>query len=92
MNNYIVDENNTNIRIDQYLSSVTEYSRSKVVKLIKNGLVLVDDEIVKPSYMVKHLDNIQIIGELKEELDVVPENIPLDIIYEDDDVIVVNKP
>jgi len=92
MNNYIVDENNTNIRIDQYLSSVTEYSRSKVVKLIKNGLVLVDDEIVKPSYMVKYLDNIQIIGELKEELDVVPENIPLDIIYEDDDVIVVNKP
>ena len=98
MNNYVVDESNANVRIDQYLSSVTEYSRSKIVKLIKNGLVLVDDETVKPSYIVKSLDNIQIIGELKEnasekeKIDVIPENIPLDILYEDDDVIVVNKP
>ena len=91
MNNYIVDENNENKRIDQYLSSVTEYSRSKIVKLIKNGLVLVDNEIVKPSYIVKLDDNIQIIGELEENIDIIPENIELDIIYEDSDVIVVNK-
>ena len=92
MNNFIVDEGDSNVRIDQYLSSVTDYSRSKVVKLIKNGLVLVDDEVIKPSYIVKALDNIQIIGELQEQTDVVPENIPLDILYEDNDVIVVNKP
>jgi len=92
MNSYIVDENFNNIRIDQFLAQNSELSRSKIVKLIKDGLVLVDEEIVKPSYNVKTGDTIEIIGELKENTDVIPENILLDIIYEDSDVIVVNKP
>lgn len=91
MNNYIVEEEFNNARIDQFLAQSSEYSRSKIVKLIKNGLVLVDDEIVKPSYIVKTGETVQIIGELVEDSDVTPENIPLDIYYEDDDVIIVNK-
>ncbi len=92
MNNYIVEEEFNNSRIDQFLAQMKEYSRSKIVKLIKEGLVLVDDEIVKPSYNVKTGENVKIIGELNESTDVVAENIPLDIFYEDDDVIIVNKP
>ena len=92
MNNYIVEDKDNNLRIDQYLAQVSDYSRSKVAKLIKEGLVLVDDEIVKPSYNVKTGENIQIIGELNENTDVIPENIPLNIFFEDDDIIIVNKP
>lgn len=92
MNNYIVDDGNNNVRLDQYLCKVTNYSRSKIVKLIKEGLVLVDDKQIKPSYIVKTGENIQIVGELKQETNLIKENIPLDIIYEDDSVIVVNKP
>jgi len=92
MNNYIVDEEFNNCRIDQFLAQKSNYSRSKIVKLIKNELVVVDDEIVKPSYNVKTGESIKIIGELIENTDITPENIPLDIYYEDDDVIIVNKP
>ena len=83
MNNFVVDESNANVRIDQYLSSVTDYSRSKVVKLIKNGLVLVDDETIKPSYIVKVLDNIQIIGELKDKeyMDYILSKLKCDVIF-----------
>jgi len=92
MNSYIVEDEFNNIRIDQFLSQVSNYSRSKIVKLIKAGLVLVDEEIVKPSYNVKSGENVKIIGELQENTDIKPENIPLNIYYEDDDVIIVNKP
>lgn len=92
MNEYIVTEEDRGLRIDQYLSKTTDYSRSKIVKMIKEGLILVDDISVKPSYTVKENDNINIIGELNESTDIIPEDIPLNIIYEDNDVLVVNKP
>ncbi len=92
MDNYIVTEETSGMRIDQFLSEKTEFSRSKIVKMIKENLILVDEEIVKPSYIIKNGQTISIIGLLNETTDIVPENIPLDIIYEDDDVIVVNKP
>ena len=92
MNNYIVTDEFNNIRVDQFLSTMTDYSRSKINKMIKEKLILIDDEIVKPSYLLKSGENIQIIGELDEKTDVIPENIPLDIFYEDDYVIIVNKP
>ncbi|MBQ7140590.1 MAG: RluA family pseudouridine synthase [Bacilli bacterium] len=92
MNEYIVTDEEKGLRIDQYLSKITDYSRSKIVKMIKEGLILVDDISVKPSYIVKQNDNINIIGELNESTDITPENIPLNIVYEDDDVLVVNKP
>lgn len=92
MNDYIVTEETSGMRIDQFLSEKTEFSRSKITKMIKENLVLVDEEVVKPSYIIKDGQTISIIGLLNETTDIIPENIPLDIIYEDEDVIVVNKP
>lgn len=92
MNEFIVSEEYNKNRIDKYLASVSDYSRSKIVKLIENNFVLVDDEIIKKSYTVNTGDVITITNELDNETDILPENIELDIVYEDDDVIVVNKP
>lgn len=88
----IIIEESINERIDSYLSKNTDYSRSKIVKMIENGCILVNDKEVKNSYTLK-LGDVITIGDYKEEeMNIEPENIPLDIIYEDDDVIVVNKP
>ena len=87
----IIDENNVGIRIDKYLTDNTEYTRSKIQKMIDNGNILVNRKEVKSSYILKENDKIDI-DEYSEEVDIVPENIPLDIYYEDDDLIVVNKP
>lgn len=78
-------------RIDKYLGENTEYTRSKIQKMIENKNVTVSGKEVKPSYILKENDMVEI-TEYIEETDVLPENIPLDIYYEDDDLIVVNKP
>ena len=79
-------------RIDQYLMSYLDMSRSKIQDLIKNKIILVNNKECKSSYNLKETDQITI-GEIPNEtMDVKAENIPLDIVYEDDDVIVVNKP
>lgn len=84
-----VEENN--IRIDQYLVNKLDYSRSKIEKLIKNKNILVNEKEIKKSYILKENDVITI-NEIEEEtMDVEPEKMDLDIVYEDDDVIVVNK-
>ena len=88
----VIIEEEVNERIDSYLSKNTEYSRSKIVKMLKDNIILVNDKEVKSSYVLKQGDSISI-GEYKEEeMSIEPEDIPLDIVYEDDDVIVVNKP
>ncbi len=79
------------IRIDQYLVSKLNYSRSKIEKLIKNDKILVNDKKIKKSYLLKENDVIKI-DEIKDEvIDITPEEMDLDIVYEDDDLIVVNK-
>ena len=80
-----------NKRIDKYLNDETEISRTLITKMLKAGAILVNDEVVKPSYSVKENDIITIEDDYQEDITIVAENIPLDIIYEDDDVIVVNK-
>lgn len=85
-----VNENGS--RIDKYLMNNTDYSRSYIQKLIDNGMILVNGKEVKSSYLVKENDVISINDELGIEMDVVPENIPLDIVYEDDYLMVINKP
>ena len=85
----IVDKND--IRIDKYLDEKLEYSRSKIEKLIKNKDILVNDKEIKKSYLLKENDKIYINDIPEEELTVEPEKMDLDIVYEDDDVIVVNK-
>ena len=87
----IVEINDSGKRIDKYLNENTEYTRSKIQKMIDNGNILVNDIKVKDSYKVKENDYITIEA-LEETTDILPENIPLDIYYEDDDLIVVNKP
>ena len=77
-------------RIDTFLAKTLNISRSKAVKLIENN-VLVNDKKVKNSYLVKENDKISIIDYIEEEMKAVPEKMDLDIVYEDDDVIVVNK-
>lgn len=87
----IIDSENKNKRIDKYLCDNTEYTRSKVQKMIENGNILVNGNKVKDSYKLKENDAITI-EEYACDTDILPENIPLDIYYEDDDLIVVNKP
>ena len=78
-------------RLDKYLLDKIEVSRSKLQKMINNGNVLVNGNKVKNSYVVKIDDEIAIDENYQEKIDILPENIALDIVYEDDDLLVVNK-
>lgn len=78
-------------RLDKYLLDKIEVSRIKLQKMIENGNVLVNGNKVKNSYVVKIDDEITIDENYQEKIDILPENIPLDIVYEDDDLLVVNK-
>ncbi len=78
------------IRLDKYLQDKLDCSRSKIQKMIDDGDILVNDKVVKSNYLLK-LDDKIIINFQDEKIDIVPENIDLDIYYEDDDVIVINK-
>ena len=81
-----------NIRIDKYLIDKLNVSRSKVQKLIDNDNVLVNGKVIKASYIVKIDDVISVDTNLLEDVNIVPEDIKLDIVYEDDYLLVVNKP
>ncbi|SDZ81885.1 23S rRNA pseudouridine1911/1915/1917 synthase [Pseudobutyrivibrio sp. ACV-2] len=81
------------IRIDKFLAAnIPEKSRSYYQKSIDNGFVLVNGKQVKSKYQTKLGDEIIVSFEPVKEIDIIPEDIPIEILYEDDDVIVVNKP
>ena len=80
------------IRIDKYLQEHTDYSRSLIQKMIESEYILVNDKPTKPNYLIRENDIITIKEGFVKETSVEPENIQLDIIYEDDDLIVINKP
>ncbi len=86
-------ETETNERIDKFLSiQMEELSRSYVQKLIKDGNVKVNGKLVKANYKLSYDEWIQVtIPELTSP-DILPENIPLDILYEDEDILIINKP
>ncbi len=88
----VVDNLEEEIRIDKYLSENEEldFTRSKIQKLIDEGNILVNNKIVKNSYKLQSNDEITI-DDKEQALEIKAEDIPIDIIYEDDDVIVVNK-
>ena len=90
MEKIVVNENID--RLDKYLSNNTEHSRSLLTKLINKGFVLVNGKKEKASYKVKENDEIEILDGFKEEVDIIPVKMDLDIVYEDDDVMVINKP
>ena len=86
----LVTDLEENIRIDKYLSDNTDFTRNKIQKLIDENNILVNNKKIKASYKVSNNDEILIIDE-EELIDIKAEDIPIDIVYEDDDVIVVNK-
>lgn len=93
----VVDEVNKNVRIDKYLTSVCEnmdhgeLSRSYIQTLVKDNAVTVNGKVVKANYKVAVKDTVVFTIPKPRELEIEPENIPLDILYEDDDIIVINK-
>lgn len=88
----VVDEGLTG-RIDKQLGHhFNQFSRSQLQKWIKDGHVLVNGKQVKSKYQLAVGDQVEIVPEQPQKIDLEPEDIPLDIVYEDDDVIVVNKP
>ena len=89
---YRTEKENEGERLDSFLASVTDMTRSAAAKAIEKGQVLVNGAPSQKKYSVKSGDEIFIEETEPEEYDVIPENIPLDIVYEDDMIIVINKP
>ncbi|MFA7106572.1 MAG: S4 domain-containing protein, partial [Candidatus Izemoplasmatales bacterium] len=90
---YLVKDTDTLDRIDRFLTErIESLSRSTIKKLIDEGQVTINQEPVKASYKVKIDDLIEINEVDLSETTVVPVKMNLDIVYEDDDVLVINKP
>lgn len=88
-----IDESDENKRLDSYLSEITpDFSRSKLQNFIKNGNVFINGINKKPSYILKEGDKIDFELPQEQELKIEPQNIPLDIVYEDENMLVINKP
>lgn len=89
----IVDEQCGGMRIDAYLGVNTEFSRSRVADLMSDGAVCVGGKVItKPSYKVSAGQHIELAVPQVKSVDIVPQNIPLDILYQDADVVIINKP
>ena len=92
-----IDKTQEGERIDKFLSDMLSsdertYSRSYIQKLIETGNVCVNDKNTKTGYKISYNDLIKVMIPYPEDINIVAENIPLDIVYEDDDIILVNKP
>lgn len=81
------------IRIDKYLSErMTDFSRSYLKKLLDEDCVQLNEKPVRANHKVRAGDKIYVLCPVLKEAEILPENIPLDIVYEDGDMLVVNKP
>ena len=89
--NYNLDSNE---RIDKYLITELDFSRTKIQKLIDEGKILVNNQIIKANYKLQKGDVITVLNIIEEKLDnnLKAYNLDLDIIYEDEDIIIINKP
>lgn len=79
-------------RIDTYITSKSEYSRAMIQKMMDNGNILVNGKKVKVSYKVQADDEITIKEQAAKEISLEAQDIPIEVLYEDNDIIVVNKP
>ena len=82
----------SNIRLDSYLASTLDISRSKIQKLIKQDKILVNDKVESSSYLVNVGDIIKVNDELDFDIHIKAADIPIDIVYENDDLLIINKP
>lgn len=91
---FVVDKGQTPLRIDKYLSTHMENtSRHRIQLAIKQEYIRVNDTVVKANYIAKPGDVITLVMPFeKHEYEIRPENIPLNVVYEDEDVLVINKP
>ena len=89
---FTVTEEDAGKRLDSYLSEWVSSSRNAIQHQIENGFVLVNGKEVKPNYKVRVGDEISLFTQDAVPVDIEPEDIPLDIVYEDEDVLVINKP
>ena len=88
-----IDENDENKRLDSYLSEITpDFSRSKIQNFIKSGNVKINNTIKKPSYILKENDKIDFEIPEEKKFEIKPQDIPIEIVYEDENMLVVNKP
>lgn len=88
-----VSELEQNLRIDKYLAQkLPDQSRSYIQKLIKDGQITVHGNKIKSNYKVQNNDQLRVELPKLQKPDILPEDIPLDILYEDEDVLVINKP
>ena len=89
---YIVSYKENGERLDKAVSLLnSELSRSFITKLIDEGKILVNDKLEKPSYKVKENDEITLLDIENKKSEIKEEDIPLDVVYEDDDILVINK-
>ncbi|MCQ2156173.1 MAG: RluA family pseudouridine synthase [Bacteroidales bacterium] len=90
----VADKGQAPVRLDKYMSThMEDTSRNRIQLAIKNGYVKVGDEVAKANRIVRPGDVIRFVMPYRRRgLEILPQNIPLDIVYEDDDVLVVNKP
>lgn len=84
--------NEANERLDKYLAANTDYSRVMISKMIDAEYIKVNDKLEKASYKVRENDCIEILDGFKEETDIVPTKMDINIVYEDEHIIIVNKP
>lgn len=88
----LIISENLSSRIDSFISKEVDISRSRAADLIESGNVLVNGKCVNKNYKPKLNDIVLVSLPDNEEYEAIPQNIPLDIVYEDDDLLVVNKP
>ena len=92
MQEYKIGEEEKNIRLDKVIANIdNNISRTSVQRLIEEGKILVNKKQEKPSYKVLEGDIIEIEKEEPKEIDLKPQEIPIDIIYEDKDILIINK-
>lgn len=86
------EDSDRGTRLDQFASAHTDLTRSAVTRLIEEGAVTVNSKSVAKNYKIAKGDVVEIVLPDPEAAEALPENIPLDVVYEDDDIIVINKP
>ena len=90
---FVVTENDAKLRLDQFLTKrLPEYSRSRLQQLIRSGFVRLNEQITRPRQIIRGGDKIDLREPPVEKIHVRPESIALDVLFEDDDIIVINKP